>query len=151
MSGTLIRINPIRYPITPGQKFVRWAKYAAPDVYKRIASTVIVRNALNTPQGLSGLGAADGGVDAAVESAATQPGFMESLAGIISSLGTYQAQKDCSKYNLELIKAGRPTVPCGDVAGGVNVGLDANTRELLKWGGIALLAILAVSVLKKSR
>lgn len=151
MADTRMTIMPIRYPITPGQKFVRWAKINAPDVYRRIASTIIVRSALNTPQGLSGLGAADGGTDAAVESAATQPGFMDSIAKIISSVGTYQAQKDCADYNLTLIKAGRPTVACGDVAGGVNVGVDAGTRELLKWGGIALLTILAFSVLKKSR
>jgi hypothetical protein len=132
-------------------EFVRWAREKNPELYKRIASKVIVDSSFYKPRMLAGLGAADGGVDATVEAAATQPGFMDSLTKIISSLGTYQAQKDCAKYNLELIKAGRATVSCGDVAGGVNIGLDANTRNLLTYGGLILAGLVLFSLVKKGR
>jgi hypothetical protein len=126
--------------------FVRWARDKNPELYRRIASKVIIDASLYRPRLLAGLNAADGGTDAAVEGAAvSDPGFMSSIGNIISSLGTYQAQKDCSKYNLELIKAGKATVPCGDIAGGVNVGLSPETRNLLMYGGIAILAVILLT------
>lgn len=149
----MMRTGVIRMPREAAKavEFVRWARAKNPELYKRIASKVIVNSSLYRPSVLAGLSAADGGTDAAVEAAAVQPGFMDSLSNIIASLGTYQAQKDCAKYNLELIKAGRATVSCGDVAGGVNVGLDANTRQMLTYGGLILAGILLLSIVRKGR
>jgi hypothetical protein len=86
------------------------------------------------------------GVNTAVEQAAT-PGesYIDTLARIMTSLAMTAQQVQLMRLNIERARAGQSPVDISAYSGiGVNVGLNAGTQNLVMWGGLALLAILAL-------
>jgi hypothetical protein len=75
--------------------------------------------------------------------------WLDTLKSVAAPLlATYQ-QQQLFKMNVERAKNGQPPLSSEQFATGVKVGLDPSTQQMLTYGGIGLLAILAFGMLKK--
>lgn len=90
------------------------------------------------------------GVNSMAESAAI-PGesYIDTLARIMSSIAMTAQQVKLMQINIDNARNGRPPIDTAAYSGiGVNVGLSSGTQQLVMYGGLALLAILALRSLK---
>lgn len=90
------------------------------------------------------------GVNTMAESAAV-PGesYVDTIARIMSSIAMTAQQVQLMRLNIERARLGQSPIDIAAYSGiGVNVGLNSGTQQLVMWGGIALLAILALKSVK---
>jgi hypothetical protein len=90
------------------------------------------------------------GVNSMAESAAI-PGesYIDTISRIMSSIAMTAQQVQLMRLNIERARAGQSPIDISAYSGiGVNVGLSSGTQQLVMYGGLALLAILALRSLK---
>lgn len=87
--------------------------------------------------------------EAASQAALPGESYIDTLARIMTSLAMTAQQVQLMRINIENARNGRPPIDTALYSGiGVNVGLNSGTQQLVMWGGIALLAILALRSIK---
>jgi hypothetical protein len=81
-----------------------------------------------------------------------QPGqsWTDSLLAALPILATTAQQRQLLQVQVDRAKQGLPPLDTSQYAIGAQVGMDANTRNLVMWGGLAVLA-LAFYALKTRR
>lgn len=78
--------------------------------------------------------------------------WWETWGRIASSVVMAKQQRDLMQINVDRAKQGLPPLDLAQYSGvGVNVGLSAQTQQLVTYGGIALLAFLVFNTLARRR
>mgnify|MGYP001003535001 CR=1 FL=1 len=86
------------------------------------------------------------------ETAVAGEDYLTTLQRILSSLALTYQQQQLMALNIERARRGQPPVDIAQYSGiGVNVGLSTGTQQLVMYGGIALLALLALQTVMKGR
>lgn len=78
--------------------------------------------------------------------------WWETWSRIASSVVMAKQQRDLMQINVDRAKRGEPPLDIAQYSGvGVNVGLSAQTQQLVTYGGLALLAFLVFNTLVRRR
>lgn len=78
--------------------------------------------------------------------------WWDTWARIASSVVMAKQQRDLMQINVDRAKRGEPPLDIAQYSGvGVNVGLSAQTQQLVTYGGLALLAFLVFNTLVRRR
>ena len=78
--------------------------------------------------------------------------WWETWSRIASSVVMAKQQRDLMQINVDRAKQGLPPLDIAQYSGvGVNVGLSAQTQQLVTYGGLALLAFLVFNTLARRR
>ncbi len=93
------------------------------------------------------------GITTRVEEArVTGEDWLTTMQRILSSLTLTYQQQQLMALNIQRARNGQPPVDISAYSGiGVNVGLSQGTQQLVIYGGIALLALLAFQTVMKGR
>lgn len=83
----------------------------------------------------------------------TQPGetWYEALARLLPALAATEQQRQLLQVQTERAKAGLPPLDTSQYGLGVKVGLSEDSKQLLIYGGVALLALIGLGILKFGR
>ena len=83
------------------------------------------------------------------EAAVAGESYLDTLTRIMQSLTMTYQQQQLMQLNIARARAGQPPVDIAAYSGiGVNVGLSQGTQQLVMYGGLALLALLAFRTVK---
>lgn len=77
--------------------------------------------------------------------------WYEALARLLPAIAATQQQRELLKVQTERAKAGLPPLDTSQYGVGVRVGLSEDSKQLLIYGGVALLALVGFGILKFGR
>ena len=77
--------------------------------------------------------------------------WYEALARLLPAIAATQQQRELLKVQTERAKQGLPPLDTSQYGVGVRVGLSEDSKQLLIYGGVALLALAGLGILKFGR
>lgn len=77
--------------------------------------------------------------------------WYESLARLLPAIAATQQQRELLKVQTERARQGLPPLDVSQYGLGVRVGLSEDSKQLLIYGGVALLALVGFGVIKLGR
>jgi hypothetical protein len=83
------------------------------------------------------------------ENGNTGEDWASTLARLLPVIASTYQQKQLLDVQVQRAQQGLPPLDAGQYAPGVKVGLDAQTQQMLLWGGVGVLALLAFMAIRK--